>query len=166
MRKNFFWITMVIFVWFGMAENIIAQTKLYNLSHDALSVDFSPDGEYIITGDAGGDVELWEVSDGERIYHHSIGGAIKGVAFSPDGKFIAAGGATVVVHLWTSDGKEVQRLNFADAQGINAVAYSPDGIHVAIGDDTGAVYLWDVNRDRRRGWRYSGVNELYAVTLS
>ncbi len=166
MWKNFFWITMVIFVWFGMAKNIIAQTKLYDLSHDGLSVDFSPDGEYIVTGDAGGDVELWEVSTGERIYRRSIGGTIKGVAFNPDGKFIAAGGAAVVVRLRTSDGKEVQRLNFSDARGINAVAYSTDDIHVAIGDDTGAVYLWDVNKVQVSGWKYKEVDNLYAVTFS
>ena len=167
MRKNFFYITMVILVWFVAAQNTIAQTKLYNLSRDGLSVDFSPDGEYIVTGDAGGDVELWEVTDGERIYRRSIGGAIRGVAFSPNGQFIAAGGAAVVVRLRTSDRKEVRRLNLVDdAKSIHAVAYSPDGIHVAIGDDTGRVYLWDVNNGRWWWWKYKAVDDLYAVTFS
>ena len=166
MRKNFFWITIVIFILFGMAQNTIAQIKLHDLSHDGLSVDFSPDGKYIVTGDAGGDVALWEVRNGERIYRRSIGGAIRGVAFSPDGKFIAAGGAGVVVRLRTSDGKDVGRSTFSDAKGINAVAYSTDDIHVAFGDDTGAVYLWDVNRKQRRGWKYKVVDNLYAITFS
>ena len=50
MRKNFFYITMVILVWFVTAQNTIAQTKLYDLSRDGLSVDFSPDGKYLVTG--------------------------------------------------------------------------------------------------------------------
>ena len=170
MRKNFFYITMVILVWFVATQNTIAQTKLYDLSHNGLSVDFSPDGKYLATGDGGGDVELWEASNGENIYRHSIGGAIRGIAFSPDGKFIVADGVNGranVIRLRTSDGKEVQRTNIIDdAKSINAVAYSPDDIHVAIGDDTGRAYLWNVNRDEWKGWRYSRVDELYAVTFS
>ena len=173
MRKNFFYITMVIFVWFVAAQNTIAQTKLYDLSRDGLSVDFSPDGEYIVTGDAGGDVELWEVSDGERIYRRSIAGAIKGVAFSPNGEFIAAGGTPVAnrrvqgIHLRTSDGEVVRRLNLVDdAKSINAVAYSPDGIHVAIGDDVGVAYLWNVNSGQPKAWTYDWEDNLYAVTFS
>ena len=173
MRKNFFYITMVILVWFVAAQNTIAQTKLYDLSRDGLSVDFSPDGDYIVTGDAGGDVELWEVSDGERIYRRSIAGAIRGVAFSPDGRFIAAGGAAVangrveVVRLRTSNGNEVRQSNLADdAKSINAVAYSPDGIHVAIGDDTGGAYLWDVSNGHWQSWTFNPKANIYAVTFS
>ena len=170
MRKNIFYMTMVILVLFVTAQNTIAQTELYDLSHDGLSVDFSPDGKYIVTGDEGGNVELWEISDGERIYRRSIGGVIRGVAFSPDGKFIAADGVNgraKMIRLRTSDGQEVRWSNIVDdAKSINAVAYSPDGIHVAIGDDTGRAYLWNVNSGRWRAWRYGRLNKLYAVTFS
>ena len=174
MQKNFVYFMMVILVSFFTVQNTAAQTKLYDLSRDGLSVDFSPDGKYIATGNVAGDVELWEVSNGENIYHSSIGGAVRGVAFSPDGKFIAADGADVangrvrMVRLRTSDGKKVQQLNLVDdAKSINAVAYSTDGIHVAIGDDTGRTYLWNVNSGRWRWWwRHNRPDKLYSVTFS
>ena len=175
MRKNFFYITMVILVWFVTAQNTIAQTKLYDLSRDGLAVDFRPDGKYIVTGDRGGDVEIWKVSDGRRIYRRSIGGVIKGVAFRSDGKYIVAGGTTVangriiVSILRTSDGKVVWSRKLVDgAKSINAVAYSPDRIHVAAVDDTGVVYLWNVSTGRRLGGRFGQgrPTKLYAVTFS
>lgn len=95
MRKNFFCMTVVILVCFVMAQNTIAQTQLHHLSGDSLSVDFSSDGKYIVTGNSEGYIELWEVSTGENIYRRSINTEIKAVAFSPDGNFIVAGGAAL-----------------------------------------------------------------------
>ena len=170
MRKNFFYLMMVTLVWFVTVQNISAQTKLYDLYSGNVSVDFSPDGAYIATGDTDGDVGLWEVSNGENIYYSSIGDVIRGVAFSPDGKFIAADGVNgrvKMIHLRTSDGEEVDSSNLVnDAQNINAVAYSPDGIHVAIGDDIGVVYLWNVNSGQVKPWTYNWEDDLYAVTFS
>ena len=49
-------------------------TEVYDLYSGSLSVDFSPDGQYIATGDGDGDVGLWEVSSGNNIYYKNLGG--------------------------------------------------------------------------------------------
>ena len=50
-------------VYIRTVQNTSAQTKLYNLYSGSVSVDFSPDGKYIATGNDNGDATLWELAN-------------------------------------------------------------------------------------------------------
>ena len=67
-------------------------THVYSLYSGSESVDFSPNGNYIATGDADGDVGFWEVGNDGAIKYIDLGGDVQGVDFSPDGRHLAADG--------------------------------------------------------------------------
>ena len=161
-------VTLVVVISAAIVQDVSAQTKLYDLYSGSVSVDFSPDGKYIATGDTDGDVGLWEVSSGENIYYRSLGGVVRGVAFSPDGRYIAADGAGSVraILLEASSGTEVQRTDLVDeADDINSVTFSPNGQYVALGDDTGRAYLWNLNDHYWTSWTHRE-DEIFSVAFS
>ncbi len=82
------------------------------------AVAFSPDGQFLATGDKVGHIAVWEVASGKKVSEleapvmytwdpkqrrHSIGG-IRSLAFSPDGKLLAAGGVGTIGNIDHLDG--------------------------------------------------------------
>lgn len=47
-------VTLVVIISAAVVQDVSAQTKLYDLYSGSISVDFSPDGKYIATGDTDG----------------------------------------------------------------------------------------------------------------
>ena len=118
---------LVIIVSFVTAQNTIAQTKLYDLSRDALSVDFSPDGKHVATGNIAGDVELWEVSKGKNIYRHSSDGVdVRGVNFSHDGKYVVYGDSAGIILLNADTSRWYSRVFNSGNSMINSLACNPN----------------------------------------
>ena len=64
-------------------------------------MDFSPDGQRIVTGCADGTAKLWETITGKELLtlkDHSS--AIRSVAFSPDGQRIVTGSWDKTAKVW------------------------------------------------------------------
>jgi len=63
--------------------------------------DFSPDGQFLISGSKDGTVKVWQVRDGSLIRtllgHQK---AVVTVALSPDGRLLAAGFVRGEIRLW------------------------------------------------------------------
>jgi WD40 repeat protein len=113
----------------------------------------SPNGVWLVTGDEGGLVGLWEAKTGNRVNNfkgHS--GETTNVAFGPDSKLFASVGQDGVIVLWSAETKsEVAKLRGANGP-LVAVAFSPDRLVMAAGQRGGGrstVYLWDVNKQER-----------------
>jgi len=78
------------------------QTMTLEGHKDAVSsILFSPDGQILVSGDAGGSILIWRVSDG-TLLHTLEGhtGYVGKLAFSPDGKFLASGSSDGTVRVW------------------------------------------------------------------
>ncbi len=60
--------------------------------HAVCALIFSPDNTILASGDTGGGICLWSISDKELLatYKSSGGGYISNLAFSPDGKTLAS----------------------------------------------------------------------------
>ena len=65
-------------------------TKLDGHRGGAWSIDFSPDGKTLATGDAAGSVKLWDFATGQMRGQLRVGvGVVMSLRFSPDGQTLA-----------------------------------------------------------------------------
>jgi WD40 repeat protein len=69
--------------------------------HVVSTTAFSPDGRWLVTGDSGNQVQVWEVATGKRqanlLGHRDW---VWSVAWSPDGKTLVSGSSDGTVKLW------------------------------------------------------------------
>jgi len=88
-----------IYIW-----NIESGKSIKTLSghnNDVMCVAFSPDNNYIASGDQDGKIILWEVKSGKKIKSFTgHDGDVNCVAFSPDGKYLISGGDDKLVKVW------------------------------------------------------------------
>ncbi|MDZ7962854.1 MAG: NB-ARC domain-containing protein [Aulosira sp. DedQUE10] len=110
------------------------------------SVAFSPNGKIIATGDANGEIRLWQIDDGQQILTckgHT--GFVRSVAFSPDGQILASGGVDQTVRLWSvNDGKCIQTLH-GHSDRVESIAYSPNGQLLVSGSVDQSLRIWSIH---------------------
>ncbi len=80
------------------------------------SVDYSPDGEKVVSGSQDGTVRIWDTTTGDTLLtlrgHEDVGA----VAFSPDGRRVASADAEGRVILWDShSGDRLWEVSFPEA---------------------------------------------------
>ncbi len=105
-------------------------------------IGFTPDGNFLVTGNSDGKVYLWDIRTGDEV-HSFIGhtGAIYDMAFSPDSKYLLTSAGDQTVRVWDiNTGQELRRFNFPVF--VTGLAFSPDGKWVLTGADDGIVRLW------------------------
>jgi WD40 repeat protein len=110
------------------------------------SIDFSPDGKYILADGGSNIVHVWETQTGEEltqlIGHTDV---IFTAVFSTDGKTIATASADGSARLWdVQTGQEIRRFIGHTAE-VESVSFSPDGKFLLTGSADGTARLWDVD---------------------
>lgn len=97
-------------------EAPIRQTPIASWPKRAfVTVDFSPDGKYILSGIEevwGGYIKLWDASTGKEIRtFKEYSSRATSVAFSPDGRYALSGGGDASIGIWdVSTGEEVAMM--------------------------------------------------------
>ena len=111
-----------------------------------ISVDLSPDGEfvgagYIVSGyPPSGEMKQWQISP--PVLWFDFPGCF--VAFSPDGELVASGGGGPLRYLFLHYTATGQELWYAyTGTYITDVAYSPDGGIIGTGGTDNNIQLWD-----------------------
>jgi WD40 repeat protein len=114
----------------------------------AITVAYSPDGQWLATSGANGFVTLRDPATGEiRQVLTGHPGLVHEVAFSPDNAWLASAGAEGIVILWEVEGGKkllaMQALS-EDEGTARTVAFSPDGRFLATGASDGTIKIWDL----------------------
>lgn len=107
------------------------------------SVDFSPDGELILTGGAEGTAKIWSKNGRllRTIQKHKTG--IEVARFSPDGQSILTVSQEADAYLWSLDGQLLTTFQEPRATFYTAT-FSPDGQFILTSNDALEVKIWDI----------------------
>ena len=121
------------------------------------SVEFTADGNTLLSGDGDGVVRVWDVTDPA----HAIpkgppltgpDGAVYQIAVRPEAdgtsRWIATAGDDHAARLWNLDtGQSVTLAGHQDA--LRSIAFSPDGRTLVTGSDDATAILWDTTDPER-----------------
>ncbi len=121
-----------------------------------LTLNFSPDGKYLATGDTRY-VSVWEVESGRLIWRktntdssRSLTGTItkyatfRTLSFSPDGKYLATGDTlNDLLVLNVNSGNYIRKMNHA--ADIYAMSFTPDGRYLIAGGADKKLTIWEIS---------------------
>ncbi len=130
--------------------NVQTRAEIGTLEHGnwVLAIAFSPDGQFLATGDQNGQVNVWDVQRQQLVAQFTGDtSAVYTVKFSPDGKVLAGAGYTGEIGLWKVENWE--RLGTLSVSAtVSAIDFSPDSTTLA---STGyeSVNLWTVSNGER-----------------
>ncbi|MEH2273215.1 MAG: AAA-like domain-containing protein [Nostoc sp.] len=108
-----------------------------------LGVDFSPNGQWIVSSSIDRTVKLWK-RDGTLVRTLPHTATINSVRFSPDSRLIVAAGIDGAIRLWTIDGKLLTIFK-GHKSAVWRVAFSPDGKTIASASGDFSVKLWQLD---------------------
>jgi WD40 repeat protein len=106
------------------------------------AVAFSPTGKQLATGDANGEIRLWQVTDWKKLLtFKGHTNWIWSIAFSPDGSTLASASDDKTIRLWDVRSGECRSI-LPHTNRIWSAAFSPDGKTLASGSEDCTVKLW------------------------
>ena len=121
------------------------------------ALDFSPDGQTLVSGSYDHTVKVWNLNNGKLITTldgHKDG--VNDVVISPDGKlFFTAGGTaepntSKVVKVWDMKTKKLLRTLKGHTLGVISLAITPDGKTLVSGSYDKTIIFWDVDKGIRK----------------
>jgi WD40 repeat protein len=109
------------------------------------SLAFSPDGQFIASGQYENDIHLWRASDGSLVRTltgHQ--GWVRSLAFSPDGSLLVSISDDNTLRIWrTSDGAPIRVIR-EGVSGVRTLAVAPTGDLLAAGMMNGEIRFWRI----------------------
>jgi WD40 repeat protein len=106
------------------------------------SLDFSPDGQYLVTGAGDGLVQLWDYQNQRVVKVLEPGDDVKSVNFAPDGQHIAAIVGDNTAWVWSLTGETLVKFDYDED--LNSVQFSPDGQYLATTSPNRTAQLWNL----------------------
>lgn len=110
------------------------------------AVVFSPDGQWILSGDQDGAISLWDAKRGGEPQRRLKGhfGTVTGLDFSPDGERLVSSAIDGTVKIWDWRlGEPLLSLSMPSGRMIWSAVFSPDGNTIAAAGGDGVVTLWE-----------------------
>ena len=112
------------------------------------AVAFSPDGTLVASGTDDGELALWRVADGRRIWNKTQADShIAGVRFTRDGSIMTVSWDNTI-RLWNEAGCATSCIIARTTGSPASLALSPDERWIAAGDTSNRVSVWRLAADR------------------
>jgi WD40 repeat protein/serine/threonine protein kinase len=115
------------------------------------SVQFSPDGQWLLSASDDGDACIWSVAEGTKVAALSHDrSAVLFASFAPDGQRIITGCDDNNARVWDCRQPDQAKLLFmleGHTAGVTSAAISPDGRRAITGSQDGMAKIWDVEAE-------------------
>lgn len=143
---------------------------------EVISVEFSPNNQYLIAVTNNQEISLWDVNTGAKIRNFDIHNYDKDVeyatdaVFTTDGKMIITAGFNKnpyqgIIKMWNVNHGRLVR-GMADGQSVDCLAISRDGLKLATGNSDHTVKIWELATGKLL-WILVGLkNYVKSVTFS
>ncbi len=105
---------------------------------------FSKDGNSIFTGDAAGNVRIWDAKTGELQKQYDFGAEVWDLSASPDGNWLAVARDNNTASLIDLTDLEKTPFDINRSSAVYVVTFSPSSEWVALGESNGEVIIWNV----------------------
>ena len=130
------------------------------------SVQFSPDGNYIVTASRDGIVKIWDVMGkqvGETIKHE---GYVNSAQFSPDGNYIVTASMDSTVKIWDAKTGKQMGETIKHEGYVNSAQFSPDGNYIVTASSDNTAKIWATNTGKQKGETIEHEGIVYSVQFS
>lgn len=111
-----------------------------------LSVAFSLDGKLLATGDANGEIRLWQVVNGQQLLlYQGHTNKVWSVAFSANGKTLVSASEDQTLKIWDVESGECLKTLLGHTDKIWSVGFNRQGNRIASASDDQTLKIWDVD---------------------
>jgi len=131
-----------IIVWDTITYNIIS---VYTGENDFFSLDFSPDGRYIVYGARYEDTTIFDIDNNCIVKTFPAkAGSVLSVAYSHNGRYIASGFAASKIFIWDIEtGENIYQFN-AHKGNVTAIEFSPDDKYLVSAGTDYIINIWNL----------------------
>ncbi len=107
------------------------------------SVEFSPDGKYIVTSSMDSIVSIWDSNTGEEIdYLRGHSDYVLSAVYSPNGKYIASSSWDGTIRIWDSNTHKVINVLKEHTGSVNSVSFSHDSKYIVSASSDKTIKIW------------------------
>ena len=119
---------------------------------EVYSLDFSPDGRFIVSGSQDETARIWSmdlgtskvlaINDRDSANNYA---SVSSVAISPNGKLVASGCLDTIVRIWDVETTQLMARLRGHRDSVYSIAFTPDGQGLVSGSLDNTLKYWDLS---------------------